>query len=258
MRGFSLLEMIAVMAIMAIFAGVLAPAVFKTIDQAVAEAEATSLETLGDSLLSYVKEQRRIPSWRENRWSQAIADQSSYTTEQVIYNDRGFKRGVYFDPRFLSTSNQRFPGVTQDLGLLTAPNSPRVLIVSDLTADAPAAPRNRRDFNRIWDADPNAAVIESPDVKIVRMHLGSLFHRIVLTNDNGAIVSFQVEGGSMGSIPAASGSPGEVVRYIVDGSQLRLFSETHPAGTLLANVVVREPLSYHYRTDGAIWSWQKP
>lgn len=258
MRGFSLLEMIAVMAIMAIFAGVLAPTVFRTIDENLATAEESSLEAMAEALEGYVLDAKRVPSRLSSDWGPAIAERMSQSTARVLNNERGFARGVYFDPRFLTSSDTAFPGFTQDLGLTSAPYSPRVLLVSDLTANAPAAPTTQAAFDAIWQQTGTPAITESRMAKVVRLNLSPLFHRVLLTNDNAATVGFQVEAGSVGSVAGLSGVPGSQTRYVIDGSKLTMFADPYPSGALQRQALVREELSYHYGLDSAVWSWQKP
>lgn len=258
MRGFSLLEMIAVMAIMAIFAGVLAPTVFRTIDENLAIAEEQSLVAMAEALEGYVLDNKRVPSRLSSDWAPAIAERMSESSARILSNERGFARGVYFDPRFLTTSDTAFPGFTQDLGLTSVPNSPRVLLVSDLAANAPSAPTTQAAFDAIWQQTGTPSVAEGKMVKIVRLNLAPLFHRILLTNDNAATVGFQVESGTVGSVAGASGGPGTQTRYVIDGSKLSLFADPYPSGALQRQALVREELSYHYGLDGALWSWQKP
>ncbi|MCR9277669.1 MAG: type II secretion system GspH family protein [Pseudomonadaceae bacterium] len=258
MRGFSLLEMIAVMAIMAIFAGVLAPSVFRTIDENLATAEESNLEAMAEALEEYVLDSKRVPSRLSSDWGPAIAERMSQSTARILNNDRGYTRGVYFDPTFLTSSVTAFPGFTQDLGLTSAPNSPRVLVVSNLAANAPAAPTSQAAFDAIWQQTGTPSVTEGKMVKVVRLNLAPLFHRVLLTNDNATTVGFQVESGTVGSVAGASGVPGSQTRYVIDGSKISMFADPYPSGALQRQALVREDLSYHYGLDGAVWSWQKP
>lgn len=257
-RGFSLLELIAVMAIMAIFAGALAPSVFRAIDEGVAVAEEASLEAMSASLEAYVLDNKRVPSRTTSDWAAAIADYMGVPQSRVEQNERNFARGVYFDPRFLTTTDTAFPGFTQSLGLTTAPNSPRVMIVSNLSANAPAAPTTHAAFDDIWHQTGSPSIVESKTLKIERLNLRDLWHRVLLTNDNVAASGFRLETGSQGSVPGASGTPGSETRWVIEGTRLGLFAHTYPSGSLLTELIARSELSYHYALDGAVWRWSAP
>lgn len=257
-RGFSLLELIAVMAILAILAGTLAPSVFRAIDEGFASAEATNLTAMAESLEAYVLDTKRVPSRTTADWSAAIAGYMGVPLNRVERNERDFSRGVYFDPRFMTTTDVAFPGFTQSLGLGAAPNSPRVMIVSNLQADAPAAPTTFAAFDSIWNQTGTPGVVESKMVKIERLNLRDIWHRVLLTNDNGAAAGFRLEAGSQGSVAGAAGTPGTETRWVIEGTRLGLFSHSYPSGSLQSEVIARSDLSFNYGLDGAVWRWSAP
>ena len=139
-RGFTLLEIIAVLAIMGVLASVAAPAIIRSIDDGFAAAEEQTLAALGEALATYVRENKRIPSRNPDSWSAALTEFVDLSQTRLRENDRSFQRAIYFDPQFMTTTDTPFSGVVQVTGFTQRPNSPRAMIVSDLRGDAPSAP----------------------------------------------------------------------------------------------------------------------
>ena len=98
--GFSLLEMIGVMAVMAILAGALAPSIFQMIEEGYQGAEAQSIETVAQALQDYVQYTKTIPRDRVEDWTAAVADYAGLSPNRVRYNDKRFERRLYIDPDF--------------------------------------------------------------------------------------------------------------------------------------------------------------
>ena len=66
--GFSLLEMIGVLSVMAILAGALAPSIFRMLEEAYQDAEEQSLASIADSLQDYIKRNQEIPTLANTDW----------------------------------------------------------------------------------------------------------------------------------------------------------------------------------------------
>ena len=257
--GFTLMELIGVIAIIAILSAVIGPNLFQSIDAALGKAEKSNLAALADGLKSYSQQAKAIPSGNAASWSSVVASQVELPQADVLTNGRGFTRGLYFDPRFLTTSDSNFPGYQQISGLVNAPVSPRAILVSDLTRNAPSAPTNTAAFNAIWDQDPSASVIEGPKVSIQRINFIPMFHRVVLNNQDTNQPAYALEGGPQSAIPAASGGlDGTLTRYVLDGSELRLYRASYPSGPLETSSLVSFDRHYRYATDGTNWYWERP
>ncbi|MEO0951304.1 MAG: prepilin-type N-terminal cleavage/methylation domain-containing protein [Pseudomonadota bacterium] len=76
-RGFTLMEMIAVMAILAVLSAIIAPSIVDTVNDAYAKAEDANLEQIADDLERYVRRNGAIPSGNVGDWSNALATLSS-------------------------------------------------------------------------------------------------------------------------------------------------------------------------------------
>ena len=257
--GFTLIEVIGVLSIIAIMASVIAPSVFDDIKRARQDAETQNLELLAEHLVKFIHDAKRIPRRNVNDWTTAIATMGSLPRAKVEFNERDFRRAYYVDPRFFTTTDTPFPGYTQQTGLATPPISPRIMLVSVLTGNAPSAPTTSAAFNAIWDQSAGATVVEGADIKIERLNLRSLFQRIVLTNENTNQPGFQLEAGARSSIPAASGSgDGVVTRYVIRNTKVNLYTDPYPSGNLDEVFLVEEDKDYAFQLVGSNWVWRRP
>jgi prepilin-type N-terminal cleavage/methylation domain-containing protein len=257
--AFTLLEMIAVMAIIAILAGALAPSVFDAINRAHAETEEANLEALAESLRRYVLEQKQIPNATTSNWVNAISTVSHFSLNDIEYNAKDFRRRLVFDPQFLTSPDNNFGGFSQNQGLTNAPVSPRAMLISNLTANAASVTNDSTIFNNIWNQTNSPAVVEGPNIKIQRINFADLFYRVILTNQHTNQAYYQLESGTNTAVPAASGgSDGSISRYVLKTTRLSLYSDPYPSGNLEQVHIIHSDWSSRYQTDGSNWSWQKP
>lgn len=256
-RGFTLMELIGVMAVLAILSAAMAPSIFAAVDDAYSAAEDSNLQALADDLENYLLTRRSLPRASRPEWSAALATVSDRPVSAVLSNRRNFQRTLYYDPRFFSTSDVSFPGFVQTTGLAAAPVSPRLMLISNTRANAPQPAMNSATFNAIWNQDPGAAVVESSDVKIVRLNLGRHFQRVLMTNSAPALTGYSLDGGVSAAIAANNGTTdGVLERYVITGTTLRLFSDPYPSGTLATAILVGTPIGLRYLSNGAAWFWE--
>jgi general secretion pathway protein G len=259
-RGFTLIEMIGVLAIISTLAAVLVPNVVKSVDTAVMEAEGKDLTTLAAALETYTTSQKIIPN--AAAWVAALASVTSMATNKVNLNERGFTRGYYVDPRFFTSTATAFATYTQTTGRTAAPFSPRIMIVSDLTRNAPAAPTTAAAFNAIWDQTAAATVVEGTRVRVQRLHLGSWFLPVLLTNQFTTAVGYRIDASGTVSLPAVGAGGGTgVTRYVLKGTQVSLLKPPFPTGALERAVLVTGARELSYVSSGGatpVWSWSAP
>ena len=260
MTGFTLIEMIGVLAIISTLAAVLVPNVVKTVDEAVSDAEGRNLTTLAGALDSYTTSQKGIPN--AAGWVAALGSVTSMSTNKINLNERGFQRGYYADPRFFTATASAFAGYIQANGLSTTPISPRIMIVSDLTRNAPAAPTTAAAFNAIWDQSAGAIVVEGPRVRVQRIHLGSTFLPVLLTNQFTTAVAYRIDSGASVSLAAVGAGGGTgVTRHLLKGTKVSLQKPPFPTGALERAVLVTGARELSYVSSGGatpVWSWSAP
>jgi type II secretory pathway pseudopilin PulG len=246
------------MAIIAVLAAVLAPSVTDGIDRAYAAAEERNANMLMAALEQHVLQNKQIPRETVSDWTAAIAAYADLSRDDVEFNARGYRRRLYVDPQFFSSSEAVFPGYSQTTGLGSRPYSPRLMLVSDLNRNAPNPPRTAADFAAIWDQTGSATVVESTRVKVVRLNLSGRFHRLLLINSHSQQPAYALEAGSPVPVPpAAGGADGTLTRYVLSASRLAVFFSPYPSGGANTSTLVREDVAMHYTTDGSSWFWER-
>jgi prepilin-type N-terminal cleavage/methylation domain-containing protein len=255
-KGFSLLEMIGVMAVMAIFAGALAPSVFQVIEEGYQGAEQQSLRSIGESLERYVRSSKSIPSLAAADWASAVADYASLAPQRVLTNEKQFARRLYADPQFFTTTNQAFTGYIQTQGLANAPNSPRLMVVSSLAGNITANLNTHERFTDVWEQTADALIVETKEVMIERVNLAPLFVRMVLNNANSAQTGYVLESGTEAAVAAASGGiDGSRTVYVIAGTRLGLNQSPFPGGATQRQLIVSADDSLRYQLNGSVWAW---
>lgn len=241
--GFTLIEMIGVMAILTIMAAVLTPNVLHSIERAAVRAESDNLHTLGQEIGYYLRDNSigAVPSWPTSPgsqfatgWSVQLAGYSSLSATDIQVNRRGMYRLYVADAtnhRALLISSMRNGVTLPNTGVITA------------------------NFQGIWDA-PDGTVppgfvgwsagaggnIEY--LVIERVSLASVFQTDLLTydlyinNPNGPALSYKTVpavGAPSGVLPILPGVAGLKVS-LRPRDRLNLYSDS--SGTILNFVYV--------------------
>ncbi|ATC65497.1 hypothetical protein CMV30_16950 [Nibricoccus aquaticus] len=115
--GFSLIEMIGVMAVMAILATVLVPNTLKMIERAAVRAEAETLRNLGDQTKLHLRSRGYLPGLKPTApitaWNVDLSTFGSLSAADVLANRRNNNRSFLYDtastprPRVLILSSMR-------------------------------------------------------------------------------------------------------------------------------------------------------
>ncbi|MEL7022139.1 MAG: prepilin-type N-terminal cleavage/methylation domain-containing protein [Pseudomonadota bacterium] len=256
--GFTLMELIGVMAILAILSAVMAPSIVSSINDAYGTAEAANLQRITDDLERYVRRNGRIPSATVSDWTNAVATLSSLPTADLALNRRGFARRLYFDPNFF-TAGGGFSGYQQTDGLTAAPLSPRVMLISDLTGNVGFPGNNATTFDDIWNQTPGTALVESDRLFIQRLHLGGLFKEVLVTNTsaNQAAISFNTAAAV--AVPAAGVSlDGVLSRFVIEDTRLLVYADPYPTGDLRSVFKITDDLGLRYVDQGSGFIWIQP
>lgn len=248
-KGFTLIELIGVMAIIAILAAAIAPSIIRDIDRAVGDVEQAQLATLAKELTLYIRTNKIIPS--ATTWTTALASVSSIPLAEITQNDRLTNRGYYVDPQFFSTSDVLFSQYIQTNGLTNKPNSPRVIIASNLKGTLPANLSTSADFNAVWNQTSGAAITESPDIKVQRVNLKGMFHRVLFTNNNtSSFPGYRLELGTTQSISSTN-----VERYILADTKVSIYDAPFTSNVLSQVFLVEEAKSFTYENNSGPWKW---
>ena len=94
--AFTLIEMIGVLAIMAIIAGVLAPNALRSLDRTAVNLEAQNLSVLGDQIKLYLRDQGAAPT--AANWTTVLASYAGMSTTDLATNRRQMGRVYLTDP----------------------------------------------------------------------------------------------------------------------------------------------------------------
>jgi len=141
--AFTLIEMIGVLAIMAIMASVLVPNVLRSMDRAAVRAEAETLKALGEQVKAYLCTNSMLPvsvwpdlsNLRQRSWCSDVATVADLSTGDIAVNRRNNLRVILFDPREVPAQ--------------------RIILISSMHSgpalpDSRYAPSNTQ-FDQIWD-----------------------------------------------------------------------------------------------------------
>lgn len=255
--GFTLVEMLGVLAVMAILAAVVMPSLIRQIDQQSRSAEEKALLRLRQGLERHILRNGGIPD--ASTFAQSIATELGVSTDNVLTNDRKFRRFMLIDPAVTNTVSVPFTqgvwGVTNNL-----PNLLGVVLLSSVSTNLPLTSgfaSSSADFSDIWSmpeggAPPAASWGRGEDVNVERLNLSALFTTLALNYN--ALTStnrgrFTVGTSSVVSLPAgASVYQASYLRSTLIG----LHSHTGVANTLQATEVLQKPTSFVYEKD----TWQ--
>ncbi len=156
-NGFSLIELIGVLAVIAIAALVLLPNLIKRVDTATANAEAKNLKLMADSFKLYIKRNWYIPTY--TNWADAVALQIGWEKGNVLTNDRGIARAFLIDPN-LRIAGSQLPYNQRVTGSTNKPVGARLMIVSSIFKPLPISSgivASSNDFDTIWNT-PDGSV----------------------------------------------------------------------------------------------------
>ncbi|MEL6949987.1 MAG: prepilin-type N-terminal cleavage/methylation domain-containing protein [Pseudomonadota bacterium] len=256
-RGFTLMEMIAVMAILAVLSAIIAPSIVDTVNDAYAKAEDANLDQIADDLELYIRRNGVIPSGNIGDWSNALATLSSAPSTELAANRRGYQRMLYFDPSFFGGGS--FGGYVQSGGLTAPPASPRVMIISDLRGNVAGQGNNAGRFDDIWNQNPGARIVESDTVKIRRINLGHLFKEVLISTNSLNAPGVSLNGAPAIAVPAAVGTvDGLLLLYVLEDTRLSLLGDPFPVGSLQSVYKVKEDLGLRYEDAGGTPIWVLP
>ena len=249
--AFSLIEMIGVLAVIAILAAVLVPNVIRRMDIAALQRETSDLKVMADGLVKTILTDKQITD--QAGLPAAIAKYVDLPLNQVTNTPRRFTRVFVVDPS-ASINGVGVPYNQLGSGSPSLPVNARVMVVSTLARALPASLSTiiASDFANIWttpsDTVPAWLVAnwggKADDLCIQRVELGSLFHNVSLLNtDTTHNGNYKLEDNTTNSVPP---SGGQASIYVLHGTALNLYmSQTN----LQMRIIVNRDESFVYQND---------
>jgi type II secretory pathway pseudopilin PulG len=237
----TLVEVIGVLAVLAIFAAVLLPALIRETDKVVADKETANLQAFGNALQQNIMRNGYISGAAD--WLTNVATELGMFVSDVAANTRNQPRFFLIDPGLqVGTNGYGILPYTQSPAGSPPPASTRVMILSSLGVAFPAGMKNGvlatpGDFSNIWNtADgvvPSGVTALSgwkgtgDDLKIQRVNLSPLFIHLVLTSYASTNASYYSINGTLN--PTALTSANWLDRYFLQNSVLGLYSASTAA-----------------------------
>jgi prepilin-type N-terminal cleavage/methylation domain-containing protein len=253
--GFSLIELIAVLAIMAILVAAATPVVIRRIDQAARTREVNDLGAISNAMVLQILRSNKVSS--AATWATDAANWMQLPVSAVSTNARGYGRVLFIDTNgWLGTVS--LPYGQSVWGTTNAPTQARMMIVSCISGtngvSQTSGPLAASLFNDVW----NTAKGYKPatwtnwkgnvdDLFVQRLNLQPLFHHLVLFNQSSS-VNWTYGINSETNTVATN----EVSSYFLDVSILGLYITN---GTLQASEIINRDMSRLYQTAGQTNAW---
>lgn len=185
--GYTLIEVIGVLAIFAILVSVLAPYLFRRITETHINRETVLLDSFEKAFKENVSRNRRIPD--HTGWASVIANELGMAINDVT-NIFGNRRIFLIDPQLKIGPNLTSLPYVQGTNGSLRPQNPRVMIISSLGPPLPESGGISPNFNNIWNTpDGNIPTVwqnswkgRGEFLKIQRIGLESLFKFVIINN----------------------------------------------------------------------------
>jgi type II secretory pathway pseudopilin PulG len=258
--GFSLIEMIGVMAVMAISVAMLLPVLTQSTDTVLATAEVSTLQSFSTALQLNIQRNHVIPNI--TNWGSIVATEMGMTTYAVTNTTRGQQRWLLVD----SNGFANFPplpyvetsaGITNPFGA-NGLNVPRFIILSSLGATLPNVVSNvyplQSDFVALWTNQPGNVPQTVPwinptwsghgsDLTIQRVNLSYIFAHLVLNNLDATNATYSINGAAPINLGPYGSSSNTLNSYYLTATVLNLYM---PGTSLEACQVLNHDSSWVY------------
>jgi len=233
-QGFTLVELIGVLAILAILASFFTPSVINQLRSARRDAEDQQLVNIAQGIELYLRQTRSFPA----NLPALSPDYVPVSSGQLNNNANGFLRYYFVQPNI--------SGYTNVAGLDPAALADsRYLLITDLTQNTNPSIITDADFETWWNTDETG----TPDLKIHRGHVGHLFHLLSLSAD-GAGGSYDIDGTATDS---GGGTLALHTRYHVTGTSIQL-DEADTFATAETQFTMTAEAGYQFDPDCPVGS----
>ncbi len=255
----SLIELIGVLAVVAVLAGIALPSAIRILDRIAAEREVAVLSDLGDSFRSSILRSRQIRS--PSDWVSVLATEAGMEPIAVTQNPRRVQRAYLYDKGgWLGSVSFPYYQTNNPPGLAAVPANARVMLVSSLGKPLPTTLNNTdmtgAHFSDLWNAAENSVPTTGPwvgwggqpdDVKIQRVNLAPLFVNVVLSTYTGTNLGlYRIDNSGFYSATNGAG----VARYYLKGTVLQLYASA-PTVTQQHSEVLDHDTSFVY--ENGVW-----
>ena len=155
--GFTLIEFIGVLAILAIIAAAVVPTVVRRVDRGALAKEYGDLAAISNAIALNALRTWQLPdaSSGASGWGPAAANWLNRPLIQITNTPRAFSRSFLIDPNM--TWLPLPYAQTNNTGLASQPTSARIILVSTIARTSPPVTNgiSAADFNAVWDTLPN-------------------------------------------------------------------------------------------------------
>jgi prepilin-type N-terminal cleavage/methylation domain-containing protein len=257
-KGFTMIELIGVLAIIAIAAVIVVPSFVRRADMAAQTRETSDLSTISDALVHSTLKYQRLPD--ETTWTNAAASWLLMSTRQIATTPRGYHRIFLVDSG--GWLGMFFPGspFTQGIsGAGAAPTQARAMLVSTVSGSLPinSGRLTSAQFDAIWNLAPNAKPVtwtnwsgKGDDLLVQRLNFQPLFHRLILVNhDDASAAKVSIGAIAPMNVTQGTGSASNIWdRWYLDGTTVGLCDSS---GTAMMKFQLTNDVSFVF--EGSIW-----
>lgn len=257
--GFTLIELIGVLAIIAILAGVLAPNALRSLDRAAVKAETETVRRLGEQVELYVRTTGTVPT--ATNWTTTIGTYADLGTANIATNARQIARVFILDPAATPAPRALLlSGMRTGLALPTAANINTALRFQDIWGTADGSVPSTTSWAG-WSAW--SAVANSGDFLVIRrINLSAIYSTdlqnltITLKNSGGTTASYVLVSPAGAAGAAQNVAAGATVILTAQKPKTRIdLYRTSGGGTLNYSYVLNT-LGRTFEYDGTNWKPQ--
>ena len=184
-KGFSLIELIGVLAIIAIVLSAATPSIINQIKNATYDQEVETLSDIAESLTTYITDNHIIPS--NEVWAVSLSNYTTLSATDLLATKSGTRRYIVH-PSFTidnfpaDSYNQDSLFLANNTLTTTKPTNTQILLISNVVEDLPATTLNQAQFDAVWSQSGTipAGFSLSDSVVIQRISLGGIFQPFVM------------------------------------------------------------------------------
>jgi hypothetical protein len=254
-QGLALVELVGVLAILAIISSALIPPVVRRMDRAAWIKESNDLSAISNALVLQIVRSNTVPN--ETNWAATVASWTQRPVSQISTNNRKYARLYFYDSGGWMT-NTTFTQTNTGTGA-SIPLNARIAIVSTISKPLPYLNGSlaTTNFNSLWNDLPYKTPSyltaqgwtgNSYDLVIQRVTLDTVFHRLVLANrDPSTVAAFSINSTNSSSTITVTNNATGWSSYYLDGTVVGLWNSS----TLTNRFVLSRDTSYTF--DGGQW-----